>query len=265
MDTRETLKGIVFGAVGGAAGTFLMSYYWKAAEALHGHDPRSLTRERPPHAMDDISVVGDQTEGEEASTEAVGRLLHEKAVGRKPSEERKMRLSEGVHWSYGIIVSAVYGAIRGRRAVPDVAGGAAFGTALWAAGDELMVPLLGLSKGPTAYPVEQHAHRLGVHLFYGIIAAATTQSLFRAFSPAPTKRAVVWDAVKTYATLKTLKSAARAAGKLGMTRRSHPIKGAIRGTTRFARSAVNGAPRTAMHAVTRSGRRTTRAMAHLFT
>lgn len=265
MNKTDTLKGIVFGAVGGATGTFLMSYYWKAAEALHGHDPRALTREEPPHNLDDISVVGEQAEADEASTEAVGRLLHEKATGQRPSEAKKTQLSEGVHWSYGTIVSALYGAVRGRKEVPDLAGGAAFGTALWAIGDELMVPLLGLSKGPTAYPVEQHMHRWGAHLFYGFVAAATTQALFSAFAPKPTRKDIALNAVKTYATWKTLKSAAEAIGKLTLARKAGPAKRMMRSTTRIARSATkNGTPRAAMRQVKRSGERATKTVAHLF-
>lgn len=254
MTTNETLKGALFGAVGGAVGTYLMSYYWKAAEAVHGHDPRELTNEEPPHEMDDISAVGDQTQGEEASTEAVGRIVYEKATGHAPSEERKEKLSLGVHWSYGVVVSALYGAVRGRRAMPDAAGGAAFGTALWMLGDELMVPLLGLSRGPTAYPAEQHLHRWGAHLFYGIFAAATTQGLFRAFAPAPTRTQLALDAVKTYATWKTLKSvlqnmadAGRSASGMGARRKSSGIQGAIRNSKiKMPRMAANGVPRMTM-------------------
>ena len=268
---NESLKGIVFGAVGGAVGTYMMSYYWKAAEALHGHDPLALTREEPPHTMDDISVVGDQTEGEEGSTAAVGRLLHETVTGEEPSDEKKSTLSEGVHWSYGVAVSSLYGAIRRRRSMPDAAGGAVFGTALWALGDELMVPLLGLSKGPTAYPIEQHVHRWGAHIFYGIVAAATTQALFQAFAPAPTRRQVVINAVKGYATLKAAKSVARAATGAGRKlsrsvrpRKASAVQKAVRSTGQLARATTNGAPRAAVKNVVRSGQRVARTATQLF-
>ncbi|HEX7070351.1 MAG TPA: hypothetical protein VF190_06085 [Rhodothermales bacterium] len=252
MNTNETIKGILFGAVGGAVGTLSMSYYWKAAEKLHGHDPRMLTREGQ-HELDDISAVGQQAREDEASTEAVGRILHKKATGRQPTKKRKASLSEGVHWSYGILVSALYGAIRTSKGIPDAPGGAVFGTALWAFGDELAVPLLGLSKGPTAYPMEQHAHRLGAHLFYGLIAAATTQSLFQAFSPAPKKRTMAWNALKTYVTFKGMKAAMDAASDVGQKatrmiarRRSHGIQDMLRRSAdRITHVSMNGGMRSA--------------------
>src|SRR5690606_15039555 len=92
MNTNDTIRGILFGAVGGAVGTFCMSYGWKGAEKLHGHDPRMLTREGR-HGMDDISAVGQQAESDEASTEAVGRTLHEAATGEEPTQRRKASLS----------------------------------------------------------------------------------------------------------------------------------------------------------------------------
>jgi hypothetical protein len=48
---------------------------------------------------------------------------------------------------------------------------------LGALGDELMMPLLGLADGPTAYPVELHAYGLGAHIVYGLAMAATAQVL----------------------------------------------------------------------------------------
>ena len=215
MTTNDTVKGLIFGAIGGAVGTYFMSYYWKAAEALHGHNPLMLTNEGEPHELDSVSVAGDQTKEGEGSTAALGRIAHETATGEEPPPARKQQLSEGVHWSYGIGVAALYGAVRGRRSIPDAAGGAAFGTLIWALGDEGMVPMLGLSGGPTAYPAEQHVHRLGAHVFYGLVAAAATQSLFGLFAPKPPKRELVWDAAKTYATWKGVKTGTRALWKVG--------------------------------------------------
>lgn len=268
---NETLRGVLFGAVGGAVGTFLMPFYWKAATALHGKNPLMMTNEGPPHALDSISAVGEQAREDEGSTEAVGRIIHESVTGDEPADARKERLSEGVHWSYGILVSALYGAVRGHRPVPDVAGGAVFGTALWALGDELMVPVLGLSKGPTAYPTVQHAHRLGVHLLYGVAAAATTQALFSAFTPARTKRDVLWDAVKTYATWKTVKATARSAARAGETLAASGMRGTSRGlqravktTTNLARGVTNGHVGGISRAVRKEGQRVTRKASKMF-
>ncbi len=53
-------------------------------------------------------------------------------------------------------------------------GGALFGAGLWLLGDELAVPLLGLSDRPTSYPVTSHLQSLAQHLGFGVATAATT-------------------------------------------------------------------------------------------
>lgn len=50
---------------------------------------------------------------------------------------------------------------------------------LWLFGDELGVALLGLTKGPTAYPPVLHVNSLLAHVAYGLASAATTQALHR--------------------------------------------------------------------------------------
>ena len=54
--------------------------------------------------------------------------------------------------------------------VPDVTVGAGmpFGTAVWLLADEVTVPLLGLSKSPTQYPLSKHAYALASHCVYGL-------------------------------------------------------------------------------------------------
>lgn len=180
MHLHHTIKGLLLGGLGGIAGTLAMGLYWKAATALEGDDPRMLTRDdEADHPLDEMSVVGQQHQEDESSTEAVGRIAYEAVTGDEPeSDEFKTTLSNTVHWSYGTLLGGLYGALRGRADAVDAPGGLAFGTAAWLLGDEVMVPLLGLSKGPTEYPAKQHAHRLGAHLVYGLAASVVTQALF---------------------------------------------------------------------------------------
>ena len=43
----------------------------------------------------------------------------------------------------------------------------------------LVLPLLGLGKGPNAYPARKHAAEWGAHVVYGLTAAAVAQALSR--------------------------------------------------------------------------------------
>jgi uncharacterized membrane-anchored protein YitT (DUF2179 family) len=54
-----------------------------------------------------------------------------------------------------------------------------YSVGLWALGDELVVPLLGLQSGPTASPPVAHVNRLAAHLLYGAGLSVGTQALHR--------------------------------------------------------------------------------------
>lgn len=173
-------KGFVLGLSGGAAGTLAMNYYWQVVVATTGEDPRQQISSAEQQTLDDISLVDQQARPDESSTAAIGRIGYETVTGSEPkAEETKTTLSNAVHFGYGIAQGGVYGVLRGSAVGPDVQGGAVFGTALWLLGDELGIPLLGLSQGPTAYPVNQHIHRFAAHLVYGLTTSAVTQLLHR--------------------------------------------------------------------------------------
>ena len=59
---------------------------------------------------------------------------------------------------------------------PPLATGLAFGALLWAVSDELLVPLLGLSRSPARYPASSHVKGLAAHLVYGL----STEVVWRA-------------------------------------------------------------------------------------
>ena len=75
-----------------------------------------------------------------------------------------------MHYAFGTSVGGLYGAAA--ELAPEVARGAGlpFGAAFWLVADETALPLLGLSKGPTAYPVSTHVYALASHFVYGLTA-----------------------------------------------------------------------------------------------
>ena len=58
--------------------------------------------------------------------------------------------------------------------------GIPFGAAFWMVVDEGALPLLGLAKGPTAYPSSTHAYALASHLVFGLTAEVVRSSVRRA-------------------------------------------------------------------------------------
>ncbi len=130
--------------------------------------------------FDSISLIGTHHEEGESSTAAMGRIAYRAITGGDPeSEETRTTLSYLVHWGYSMLMGGAYGALRGPADVLDLKGGLALGLGVWLFGDELATPLLGLAKGPTAYPPVLHAHAFAAHVAYGLATSAATQTLFR--------------------------------------------------------------------------------------
>ena len=184
---RERVNGLLRGVLGGVAGLVAMRLFFEAMEALpltseDSEDAANASSEdsiESTDALDDIAVGGMKSRDEEPATATMGRLAHEAVTGREPEEDRKAKLGQAVHWGYGILMGGAYGATRTHSDGPDLVGGLGFGTALWALGDELAVPLLGLAEGPTAHGWSDHASALGAHLAYGAATATTANALKR--------------------------------------------------------------------------------------
>lgn len=172
---RSRSEGFVAGVLGGVAGLVAMSLVRRAVAPL--------VRQREPKPTDifvgdkSMSLIGPQHEPGERATEALARIAFTRVMGRQPSAEVKQRLGQAVHYGYGLTMAGLFGAIVGRRAEIDpVRAGALFGAALWAVGDELAVPLLGLADRPTEFPVSTHLQALVAHLGYGAAVAGTLRA-----------------------------------------------------------------------------------------
>lgn len=173
MRASSIAQNLGLGLAGGVAGVLAMNLLMKATKRLV-REPDPLT----PRDKRSMSLVGINHEPDESATQAVARITYRKLTGRRPSQRQKQALGTVIHWGYGLAMAGLYGALRARRLRrPDPLGGALFGAALWVIGDELLVPLLGLSDKPTQFPVSVHAHALAGHLAYGAATGAVTGAL----------------------------------------------------------------------------------------
>jgi hypothetical protein len=178
---QDRIEGLKHGLLAGAAGLVGMQLaHWVTRPLVRQRTPRPTDVFATERAM---SPLGLQHLPDERATTALARLAYQRVAHRPPPERLKPVLSWGVHIGYGLLVAALYGALRApghqRRSTPRAAAvsGAVFGLGLWLLGDELAVPLLGLADKPTAYHPSQHAQSLVEHLAYGVAAATTARKL----------------------------------------------------------------------------------------
>jgi putative membrane protein len=113
-------------------------------------------------------------QSEPASYKAADALARA-ATGESLSPENKPAASAAIHYAFAGAVGAIYGAAATRT--PDITawGGVPFGATVWLIADEMGMPVAGLAKPPSEYPLQDHAATLTSHLIYG----ATTEAVRR--------------------------------------------------------------------------------------
>jgi hypothetical protein len=154
-------KDLVKGAIAGAVATWALDL---VTTWLYEREP-GRARQQEDRARQGRTAY-------EAAAEKAARRL-----GRQLTGNERRRLGAAIHWALGIGAGAAYSAF-GRR-IPALrrGGGGAFGTTFWAAVDEGLVSLLGLTPPPKAFPWETHVRGLSGHVAFGIVADRTLRVL----------------------------------------------------------------------------------------
>jgi hypothetical protein len=146
---KKTYKGLIAGAVGGLAASWLMTRFQLL---LSG----ALGQSEPHEGQDEDATV-------KTAQKISSRVLH-----RKLSAEKKKIAGPLVHYAYGTSIGALYGGLAQKRETTTSGFGSAYGTAVWALGDEIAVPALGLGRKPWETPTSQHLQALAAHVVYGV-------------------------------------------------------------------------------------------------
>ena len=163
---RSLAKGMVAGLVGGLIGTIAMNEFQKAwsktAQAVQKGDHAQAQQE--------------EQESESATMKAAGKIAH--IGGRELTHEQKKKAGPVIHYGFGTLQGAVYGAMTELTRTP---GGflpaVIFGAALFALADEVAVPALGLSGKPSEYPASTHINAAAAHCVYGMATEMARRGL----------------------------------------------------------------------------------------
>jgi uncharacterized membrane protein YagU involved in acid resistance len=167
-DNGNVWKGIVAGLAGGLVASWTMNQFQSAWMRL-------ATNSEKPHGAQSMQPSDgskgnqdqDAKEQDDATVE-VAKVISDNVLDHQLQESEKKAAGAAVHYAFGVASGGLYGALA--EVVPQVttAAGLPFGAAFWLIADEVSVPLLGLSKGPTEYPLSTHIYSLASHLVYGV-------------------------------------------------------------------------------------------------
>lgn len=169
-------KGIVAGLAGGLVASWTMNQFQAAWTRIQEGS------EKPHGAQSMQPSEGSKGQGEDAkeqddATVKVAKVISEGILGHELQESEKKPAGAAVHYAFGTVTGGLYGALA--EVTPQVtsAAGIPFGAAFWLLADEISVPALGLSKGPTEYPVSTHVYALASHLVYGATAELSRRAI----------------------------------------------------------------------------------------
>src|SRR5688572_14112907 len=162
MNTTRVAKGALAGAIGGVAGTLAMNYFQRWwSHTVHGAVPVSAAGRHDARDWQELA------EGQN-SNEIAAQTVAVEALGR-PLDRGELKVGATVvHFAFGAAMGGLYGAFWEFSPSTRKMGGAAFGTAVWAAADEVAMPVLGLSGPTTEHPPERHAHTFASHIVFGV-------------------------------------------------------------------------------------------------
>jgi putative membrane protein len=136
---RSLTKGLLAGLIGGLVAT--------AAKTL-------AERIYPP-----------RTHGEPEPQE----VLAEKFAGHELDRTGKKLPAEAIHWGFGALTGAAYGALAEYYPAATAKDGAGFGMALSSLTHGTMLPAMGLSAEPEEQTTRERTSEMATHVVYGVV------------------------------------------------------------------------------------------------
>jgi putative membrane protein len=107
-------------------------------------------------------------------------VLAESVTGRSlPQDERELAL-QGIHWIFGAVAGAVYGALVEIEPTLGAWRGAAFGITLNRITHESILPRLGLTAPPGRQPTQERISEWVTHAVYGVATDSVRRAVRKA-------------------------------------------------------------------------------------
>lgn len=164
---------VIAGLVGGLAGSFAMEHFQRAlgriSPDIGGAPGGGGQQYRKPQS--------------EPSTYKAADVVACATTGQPVPAPYKPAAGSLVHYAFGGTIGAIYGAATAQDRDVASGGGVPFGIAVWVAADEIGMPLVGLAKPPTSYPLQDHASAFAAHLVYGATTEAVRRLVLAALAP----------------------------------------------------------------------------------
>lgn len=168
-------KGLLAGLAGGLVASWTMNQFQAAWTRIQegSEKPHGAQSMQPAEG----SKGGEDAKEQDDATVKAAKIISREVLGHELQKSEKKPAGAAVHYAFGTVSGGLYGALAEVTPQVTVGAGVPFGAAFWLLADEISVPLLGLSKGPTEYPASTHAYALASHLVYGATAELSRRAI----------------------------------------------------------------------------------------
>jgi putative membrane protein len=136
---RSLAKGLLSGLIGGLVATAAKTL----AERIY--PPRTHGEPEPP------------------------AVLAERVAGHELAGTQKEVATEAIHWGFGALTGAAYGALVEYYPAATAKDGAGFGMALSSLTHGTMLPAMGLAAEPEEQTARERTSELATHIVYGVV------------------------------------------------------------------------------------------------
>lgn len=136
---RSLAKGLLAGLIGGLVATAAKTI----AEKIY--PPRTHGEPEPP------------------------AVLVEKMAGHELAAGRKEAAAGAIHWGFGAVTGAAYGALAEFYPAATAKDGAGFGMALASLTHESALPAMGLAAEPEEQTTRERTSEMATHVLYGMV------------------------------------------------------------------------------------------------
>ena len=169
---KHPVRGILAGAAGGLVAAWVMNQFITGAgprlqQAIQSDEENKESQKQQEQQKDDPQP--------DATMKTADAIVNKVTGGEHLTWEGEQRGGPIVHYTFGALMGALYGGLAEYSPAVRSGFGITFGSLLFAGGDLLAVPALGLSGSPKDSPATSYATPFAAHIVYG----ATTELVRR--------------------------------------------------------------------------------------
>lgn len=160
---RNVWKGVIAGAAAGLVATWAMTEF-QQVWAKVSEEIKQQRRHEGVHSPE--RGTGDQEQSDDATMKVADRIARS-VLNRGLTREEKKKAGPVVHYAFGVMTGAVYGAMAEASAIVTAGQGSVYASTVFVVGDEVAIPALKLSPPISESPLSSHLYGWVSHLVYG--------------------------------------------------------------------------------------------------